>query len=362
MKKLVLPAFPWLAVLILLVATAIGAEAQVTWSSSEDCKCVDANGEEIGNCVCIVTPGEGMANWQIAPFGRQKARMGITLSVSVDDEDVRGPKVESVLEDGPADRAGIEEGDIITHFDGRSVFEPLSDPDAEEDLDLDDSVPAQRLLHLAQHLEPGQEVEIRYLRNGEDFTTTLVAEELDDWGATTWTFSDNWGERWDPEELEERMGNFYVWRKDQAPFAVYRGLNEDEEGGVFSFGPDGRKMEIRHGGWLGFGDYFNTCPDAPAEDVVFLGSSCLGGISTQELNADLGAYFGTDDGVLVLDVHEDSKLGLSPGDVILKIGDRDVTNPGALNRILRSYEADEEITLTVMRESREMNVSGTLGR
>ena len=82
----------------------------------------------------------------------------------------------------------------------------------------------------------------------------------------------------------------------------------------------------------------------------------------EELNPDLGEYFGTERGVLVTDVDEDSTLGLQAGDVVLKVGDREVTDPSRFRKILSSYEAGEEITLHIMRQKNEMTVSGTKGR
>lgn len=62
------------------------------------------------------------------------------------------------------------------------------------------------------------------------------------------------------------------------------------------------------------------------------------------------------------DVHEDSPLGLQAGDVILRLGDREATDPARLRRIFRSYEADEEVTLHIMRKKQAMTVMGTLAR
>jgi hypothetical protein len=85
------------------------------------------------------------------------------------------------------------------------------------------------------------------------------------------------------------------------------------------------------------------------------------GLDLRKINSGLGEYFSTDHGVLVLDVDEDSTLGLRPGDVIQAIGDREVEDVSDVLRILRSYEDDEGITFSVVRQGRETRVEGTMG-
>jgi len=107
-----------------------------------------------------------------------------------------------------------------------------------------------------------------------------------------------------------------------------------------------------------------ACPGDSATPGFLVGFShrCVGGLQLLDLKPGLADYFGTASGVLVADVHEDSKLGLQPGDVILAVGDREITDPDRVRRILSSYAADETVTLRVMRQKREMTVTGTLGR
>jgi hypothetical protein len=362
------------------------ATAQVGLVPDEECRCVDPDGNEIDNCRCfrVIEPGQfawsfgdfepGQFGWSFGGFGSQGARLGITLSVSASDADAQGARVESVMEEGPAARAGIREGDVITHINGISLFDPLDSDEDEHRLDLDGSLPSQRLLHLARELEPGEEVEVRYRRDGERQTTTLEAEDLSDWGGNVMFFGDDWEGQWDAEAFEEQwdaeafqkqwdMEEFRgQWEEMAEPELFFRRFQEGEPQ-VFSFGPEGRRFEVGRSGWFGTHDHFNTCPGSEEDRAfVLLGSECIGGLRMEELNPELGEYFGADAGVLVTDVHEDSKLGLESGDVILRVGDRETVTPDALRKILRSYEPEEEITLHILRQKREMTVSGTLAR
>ena len=85
------------------------------------------------------------------------------------------------------------------------------------------------------------------------------------------------------------------------------------------------------------------------------------GLDLVELNPELGSYFGTEEGVLVADVEDDSSLGLRPGDVIVAVGERRVDDIARLHRILDSYEDDEKIRLRVWRDGAETTVTGTIG-
>jgi len=89
---------------------------------------------------------------------------------------------------------------------------------------------------------------------------------------------------------------------------------------------------------------------------MFLGSP-WGGIELVKLNPDLGDYFGTREGVLVVRAPEDSSLVLKGGDVIISIGDRKPTSPEQAMRILRSYDAGETVTLDVLRKQKHVTVT-----
>ena len=70
------------------------------------------------------------------------------------------------------------------------------------------------------------------------------------------------------------------------------------------------------------------------------------------LTPELGTYFGTDKGLLIVRAPKNSALTLRDGDVILDIGGREPLNPEHAIRILASFEPGEPLRVTVMRRQR----------
>jgi hypothetical protein len=315
----------WLLGVSVLAAIAWPAQGSATVQQQDqaECRCVDADGEPIANCTCFRLPRLEMA---FAPFGA-RPRLGISVdSDQSSSVDAQGAEVTSVLEDGPAAEAGLQEGDVITRINGQSLLAPLA-ADVEEDLDEDESLPVQRLLSIARGLEPGDRVEIEYLRGGQRLTASVEAQEL---SPRTMAYAlesiDADRIRADAERLREQM----------------RELRENTQDLPFR--------------WNGDGPF--VVGDAPGA-LGLLGSSRYG-LQLIELNEGLGSYFGTAVGVLVTDVDEDSALGLRPGDVIVRVGDRDVASPERVLRLLGTYDDDEDITFRVRRNGSEMEVVGRL--
>ena len=345
------PAPMALAFAVLTVPTAPAYAQDV-----EACRCVDRDGNEIENCTCFPAPRiQGI----LASFGSARPRIGVSVDINQSARnDANGARVTDVLEDGPADDAGIRVGDMITSVDGHSLFDPLAG-DAEDDFDLDESIPVQRLLALARDLEPGQEVEVVYVRDSEVRTVVVEADDLSSWSRGFTVVSPNW----DADAFQERMRDF----SDRMRDFEFRFDDED-----FSRRMEELTERLQNQDWNRFRFDAPPTPDVRVfsgnepvvlsrlRDGLVWGSNSVSGVELMELNPGLGAYFGTSEGVLVTDVDEDSTLGLEAGDVILRVGDREVTTPEQVRRILRSYEDDEEITLHIMRDRSSLSVAGRL--
>jgi C-terminal processing protease CtpA/Prc len=106
------------------------------------------------------------------------------------------------------------------------------------------------------------------------------------------------------------------------------------------------------------GDDFIFDHDMPGF-AMFGGSRGRLGVRVQDLNTDLGSYFGISDGkgVLITEVLKETpaeKAGLKAGDVITKVGERRVDLVNALR------DADQKVKLTVMRQKTSRTIESEL--
>ena len=230
-------------------------------------------------------------------FSDNRGRIGVVVKTEPNAADDKlGARIEAVTPGGPAEQAGLKAGDIITRFNGTALGGVRSE-------DEEESGPGMKLIELARALDPGDSVQVDYRRGSETRKATLVAEDLS-WGGMARV------------EMPEMIDIPDVSRMLELP-----------------------RMQVspRGFGW--------TMGDAWA------------GIELVSLNPDLGDYFGTREGVLVVRASEDSTLPLKGGDVILAIGGRKPTSPMHAMRILRSYDSGETVAIDVLRKQKRTTLS-----
>ena len=233
-----------------------------------------------------------------------RAQLGVFVQTEADPAtDDIGALLQSVNEGGAADEAGLQDGDIVTSFDGERLAGRYPAAGRNE------SQPARKLIDLIAEKEPGDEVTVEYRRDGQTHNTVVTLGEPGGW--------------------------FTSFGRSGFEVVSPPGFNRVPWPDVRIFGnADGRGFQVLSL----FGD--------PWSDIELV-----------RLSEDLGRYFGTAEGLLVIAPPEDEEMNLRAGDVILNIDGRDPRTPSRALRILRSYEEGETINLEIIRDRNRMTVS-----
>jgi S1-C subfamily serine protease len=241
---------------------------------------------------------------------QRRARLGVTVDLRASDADSIGATLSAVTPGGPAAKAGLKSGDIVTRIDGKSLTS--SDNLKREN---EQSLPGVRLVEYASRLQPNDTISVEYRRDGARHTASLVTgDEV----LSLEVFPDG-------GDFELKTGGIPLAR---SPF---RGTIRGEQlpGGAMAYS-------------------------------LAFGGGPLADLELAPLNPDLGQYFGTSEGVLVINVPGESSLGVKGGDVILSVDGRKATGPNSLLRILRSYDEGDSFKLDVMRNKSRISVTGKL--
>ncbi len=168
---------------------------------------------------------------------------------------------------------------------------------------LPDTDAHRALLDRMRKVKPDQKVKVRVLRDGKKQDYVVVAR---------------------PMAMEDRMFNVAV----------------PPMGATGAFGGVGTGPFIQH---------FRTFWPGEFE-----------GLELASITPKLGAYFGVNEGVLVVSAPKDGAFKLEDGDVLQAIdGRKPDDGPHAL-RILRSYRAGEKLNLTVLRQRKPVTVAVTM--
>src|SRR5205809_6764970 len=105
-----------------------------------------------------------------------RGRIGVVVNTAANaDSDKIGARIVAVTPSGPADKAGLKAGDVITKFNGTTLGNSQAG-------DEDESGPGMKLVELARALDPGDTVKIEYRRGNDAKQATLVAEEVEGGG------------------------------------------------------------------------------------------------------------------------------------------------------------------------------------
>jgi S1-C subfamily serine protease len=267
--------------------------------------------------IMIRTDSGAPSHWEV--FSNRRARLGVSVNLRARDTDSIGAYINSVTPSGPAARAGIKSGDVITRLDGKSLL------DAGIQADKEQSAPGLRLTELAAKLEPNDTIAIELRRGKEKKTVSLITGD-------------------EPAFAMGDPGNFMYHLEDGS------GQPGEGMGRGFALGDgDGMRRRLERLRVSGPEGPFMMAFDSPLADLELA-----------PMNADLGKYFGVNEGILVISVPEGSQFNLKPGDVILTVDGRTPSSPSHLVRILRSYDDGEDIKIEVMRMKKKETVTAKM--
>lgn len=264
----------------------------------------------------------------------------------------KGIELIGVSPGGPAEAAGLQVGDVIAEIAG-------------EDLSAQPEQARGRLFEVMDNVEAGDEVTVVVDRDGTNETFTVTAEVRE---PSSWQSIITVPEVADIDlsdvarEAEIIVERIRVPEVDEAALQQkMQELQERLEQQKFIFiDPDGSQH-------IGTGDFefdienFSGFADQAFADAdVFFGLSTTRGLEFATINEDLGAYFKTERGVLVLRAAEDNAYQLQAGDVILAVDGEAVDTPAELLRVLRRAEPGTELRLDIKRDRRSRTLDVTM--
>ena len=237
------------------------------------------------------------------------SRIGASVT-SVDSGDSKeakaGVSIESVDPGGPADKAGVKAGDIVTDFDGERVRS------------------VRQFTRLVQETTPGGSVQVVLSRAGQRVTVNITPERS------------SFGEDFNMRLLDTPLTRFRTPAPPTPPAAP-----------AAPRAP--RAPAIPSPAW-------------PLELFAARNTGRLG-ITIESLDTQLAEYFGVKDGVLVKSVAADSvasKAGLKAGDVITAINGRKVYDSSDVTRAIDRTETSGDLTIEVTRDKKTLTLKGKL--
>lgn len=252
---------------------------------------------------------------RVAELSKQRALHGLgemrrpVLGVLLAPDTQAGVRIAGVTPGSGASKAGLKSGDRILSVDGRQVLGDSGE------------LRMQNLRKLLGRLDAGKKTRIGYARDGRAATVGVTPTP----GRRVFV--------WNGDGPDGKNGAF-VFSTDDFDFDPGLDAMPDIASEI-------RKELIRIGP-------LDACKDDACRAPMLLSAFRWNGLNLASVDAQLGRYFGTDHGVLVLSNGELD--GLRAGDVIQRIEGKPVDSPREAMAALRGRPDGAKVAITYLRD------------
>jgi len=301
-------------------------------------------------------------------------------------EGKEGAYITGVVDDSPAEKAGIKRGDIITNAGGKSVKD------------------SDQLEEIIESTGAGNQLPVTVFRDGKEITLSAVLDEEPDYGMgsqmSEYMMSGPFAKRnirnffisgsgtgklgVKVQDMNPQLAKYFkvdegvlVTEVMEDRPAAKAGMQagdvitkvagekvEDAEDLTEEIGEHevGDKVEIaavRDGSKM----TFNVELDDPMAKYHRYGGYM--GVQLQDLNSQLKDYFKVDNGVLITEVVEDSpaeKAGLKAGDIVITFDGKSIKNSSKLREAVRDRTPGDKVDVVVVRDKKEQTIKVELGK
>lgn len=277
------------------------------------------------------------------------------IGVILGDADDVGIKVLGVSPDGPSERAGIKQGDVIIAIGGRVLAAVDETGDVRHGLSV-----------ALEDIKATEPVIVSVERGDQTLDLTVIPELREPlvWSSVI-RFPTAPVSPINPHTASKPTKVIRIERI-VVPEIDTEALTEHIE--RMRIDIDARRLMMEASRGISSGHDFefefhelSEMGDFALHDAnLWFGLPMARGLKLAEVNAGLGEYFKTDRGVLVLNARDDNDLQLESGDVILQVGETEVNSPAEFMRALRDFEAGQEFDIDIKRNRKNRTLQTTM--